>query len=607
MPATDDLPAASNFVRDLVVADNERARSVAGSRPASRRNRTATCTSATPRRSPSTSASPPSSAGLQPALRRHQPRHRGHELRRRNHRRPRLARLSDRRRAALRQRLLRAALRLGRAADHQGSRLRRRPGRRDDLGPAGRLRQPGVESPFRDRPIEENLDLFRRMRAGEFAEGSHVLRAKIDMQHENMQLRDPVMYRIRGVHHHRTGALWSIYPTYDWAHGQSDAIEGVTHSLCTLEFDSHRALYDWYLEQLPLPFEQPRQTEFARLELTHTVTSKRGSQARRGRHRRRVGRPADADAARTAAPRLPGVGDPRVLRLHRVSRTNSRHQIELLESFVRTELNRVALRRMAVLRPLRVVITNWPSTRRASRSSSSSSSTTTRRTPTTAPGRCRSAGAVHRAGRLQGRAAAEVLPLSPGKEVRLRGAYFVTATGIRHRRRRQRRRGAGHLRPRDAGRQRPRRSQGQVDDALGVGRPRDRCHGGAVRPAVRAEVPGEATGDPLDDLNPDSRELLLTGAKVEPGGAAARLLADVHRPATWCSSSGSATSPPTRCWTDARSRSTAPSASATSGPTSRSARTAGPRSADPHLRDPRRLHRCGRQPDRRQRRTARAS
>jgi len=112
--------------------------------------------------------------------------------------------------------------------------------------------RPGIESPHRDRPAEESLDLFRRMRAGEFAEGSHVLRAKIDMQHENMQLRDPVMYRIRGVHHHRTGALWSIYPTYDWAHGQSDAIEGVTHSLCTLEFDSHRALYDWYLEHLPL-------------------------------------------------------------------------------------------------------------------------------------------------------------------------------------------------------------------------------------------------------------------------------------------------------------------------------------------------------------------
>ena len=113
------------------------------------------------------------------------------------------------------------------------------------------------------------------MRAGEFADGSRVLRAKIDMQDENMQLRDPVMYRIRRGHHWRTGDEWVIYPTYDWAHGQSDAIEGVTHSLCTLEFDSHRALYDWYLNHLPLPSDKPRQTEFARLELTHTITSKR--------------------------------------------------------------------------------------------------------------------------------------------------------------------------------------------------------------------------------------------------------------------------------------------------------------------------------------------
>ncbi|MGI9644117.1 MAG: glutamate--tRNA ligase family protein, partial [Ilumatobacteraceae bacterium] len=135
--------------------------------------------------------------------------------------------------------------------------------------------RPGVESPHRDRPAEESLDLFRRMNAGEFAEGAKVLRAKIDMQSENMQLRDPVMYRILHASHHRTGDTWKVYPTYDWAHGQSDAIEGVTHSLCTLEFDSHRPLYDWYLDQLPLPSDQPRQTEFARLELTYTVNSKR--------------------------------------------------------------------------------------------------------------------------------------------------------------------------------------------------------------------------------------------------------------------------------------------------------------------------------------------
>jgi len=221
--------------------------------------------------------------------------------------------------------------------------------------------QPGVESPYRDRPAEESLGVFRRMRDGEFPDGAKVLRARIDMQHENMQMRDPVMYRIRNAEHHRTGDAWKIYPTYDWAHGQSDAIEGVTHSLCTLEFDSHRQLYDWYLEQLPLPFDQPRQTEFARLELTHTVTSKRKL------------------ATLVADGTVDGWDDPRMPTLRGlrrrgypaesirefcesvgVARTNSRNQIELLESFVRTRLNTSALRRLAVLRPLKVVIDNWP-------------------------------------------------------------------------------------------------------------------------------------------------------------------------------------------------------------------------------------------------------
>ena len=139
----------------------------------------------------------------------------------------------------------------------------------------GGFTTPGVDSPWRDRSVEENLDLFERMTAGEFAEGSRVLRAKIDMNHENMQMRDPVMYRIRDQHHFRPGDRWKVYPTYDWAHGQSDAIEGTTHSLCTLEFDSHRPLYDWYLEQLGQGRGRPRQTEFARLNLTHTVMSKR--------------------------------------------------------------------------------------------------------------------------------------------------------------------------------------------------------------------------------------------------------------------------------------------------------------------------------------------
>lgn len=226
----------------------------------------------------------------------------------------------------------------------------------------GGFTTPGVDSPYRNRSVDENLSLFEAMRSGEFSDGEKVLRAKIDMNHENMQMRDPVLYRIRREHHVRTGTDWIIFPTYDWAHGQSDAIEGVTHSVCTLEFDSHRPLYDWFLEQLDLPHEKPEQTEFARLQLTHTVTSKRRlkqlvddgvvdgwDDARMPtlRGMRRRGYPASA-----IREFMSHIG---------VAKANSTHDIELLESFIRTELNAAALRRMAVLRPLKVVITNWPS------------------------------------------------------------------------------------------------------------------------------------------------------------------------------------------------------------------------------------------------------
>ena len=169
------------------------------------------------------------------------------------------------------------------------------------------------------------------------------------------------MYRIRHTAHFRTGTAWCIYPTYDWAHGQSDAIEGVTHSLCSLEFDAHRQLYDWYLEHLPLPGDRPRQYEFARLNLTHTVTSKRGLSALIEQALVDGWEdPPPAHAAGPAPPGLPAGGDPGVLRPHRVARVNGVHEVELLESFVRTHHNRTALRRMAVLRPLEVVIDNWP-------------------------------------------------------------------------------------------------------------------------------------------------------------------------------------------------------------------------------------------------------
>ena len=207
----------------------------------------------------------------------------------------------------------------------------------------------GTNSPFRDRSVEENLELFRGMRAGEFADGEKVLRAKIDMAADDMWLRDPVLYRIRREHHQRTGTDWIIFPTYDWAHGQSDAIEGVTHSICTLEFDSHRPLYDWCLNQLDLPQEKPEQTEFARLNLTHTVTSKR-------RLRELV---EDGSVDGWDDPRMPTLRGlrrrgypPQAIRAFMdhigVAKSNSVHDIELLESFVRTELNATALRRMAV-------------------------------------------------------------------------------------------------------------------------------------------------------------------------------------------------------------------------------------------------------------------
>ncbi len=226
----------------------------------------------------------------------------------------------------------------------------------------GGFGQAGTESPFRDRTVEENLGLFRQMRDGAFADGDKVLRAKIDMDHPVMTMRDPVLYRIRRVPHARTGDGWLIYPTYDWAHGQSDAIEGVTHSICTLEFADHRPLYDWCLSHLELPHTKPEQTEFARLNLTHTVMSKRLLKALvddgtvdgwddprmptlRGMRKR--GYP--AEAIRTFVEEIG------------VAKTNSTVEIELLESHVRRHHNAHALRRMAVLDPVKVVITNWPS------------------------------------------------------------------------------------------------------------------------------------------------------------------------------------------------------------------------------------------------------
>jgi glutaminyl-tRNA synthetase len=235
----------------------------------------------------------------------------------------------------------------------------------DDLSPEeiraqrGDFYKPGKESPYRDRPVEENLNLFDRMRAGEFEEGTKTLRAKIDMSSGNLNMRDPVMYRIMKVPHHRTGDKWCIYPTYDWAHGQSDSIEGITHSICTLEFEDHRPLYNWFLDRLGV--HHPQQIEFARLNLSHTVLSKR----------KLLKLVNEGHVTGWDDPRMPTISGmrrrgfaPEAIREFceriGVAKANSVADISLLEHCLREDLNLRAPRVMAVLRPLKVVITNYP-------------------------------------------------------------------------------------------------------------------------------------------------------------------------------------------------------------------------------------------------------
>ena len=224
----------------------------------------------------------------------------------------------------------------------------------------GTLTTPGRNSPFRDRSVKENAELFARMRAGEFRNGERVLRAKIDMASANLNLRDPVIYRILNASHPRTGTAWHIYPSYDFAHGQCDAIEGVSHSLCTLEFEDHRPLYDWFLENLPVP-SRPRQYEFARLSMTHTVLSKRALTVL----------VRDGHVAGWDDPRMPtlaglrrrGVPPEAVRRFIRrvgVSKANSTVDDGVLDAAIRDVLNERALRRMAVLKPLKLTIENYP-------------------------------------------------------------------------------------------------------------------------------------------------------------------------------------------------------------------------------------------------------
>ncbi len=224
----------------------------------------------------------------------------------------------------------------------------------------GTLTEPGRNSPFRDRGVDENLDLFRRMRAGEFPNGARVLRARIDMASGNINLRDPVLYRILHAAHPRTGTAWSIYPSYDYAHGQSDAIEGITHSLCTLEFADHQPLYNWFLDNLPVP-SHPRQFEFARLNITYTVLSKRVlTELVRGGHVAGWDDPRMPTIAGFRRRGVPPVAIRDFIKSVGVARANSVVDVSMLDAAIREILNKDAPRRMAVLRPLKLVIENYP-------------------------------------------------------------------------------------------------------------------------------------------------------------------------------------------------------------------------------------------------------
>src|SRR5205809_4237907 len=286
----------------------------------------------------------------------------------------------------------------------------------------GTLTEPGKNSPFRDRSVAENLDLFRRMRAGEFPNGARVLRAKIDMAAGNINLRDPALYRILNAPHPRTGTKWHIYPSYDFAHGQSDAIEGITHSICTLEFEDHRPLYDWFLENLPVP-SRPRQYEFARLNMTYTVLSKRVlTELVRGGHVRGWDDPRMPTLAGLRRRGVPPAAIRDFVKRIGVAKANSVVDMAMFDFSVREILNRGALRRMAVLRPLKVVIENYPEGQ-----TEELEAVNNPEDPSAGSRRIRFGRElfVERDDFMEN-PPKKFFRLSPGKEVRLRYAYFIT-------------------------------------------------------------------------------------------------------------------------------------------------------------------------------------
>jgi glutaminyl-tRNA synthetase len=374
----------------------------------------------------------------------------------------------------------------------------------------GTLTEPGRNSPYRDRTVEENLDLFRRMRTGEFPNGARVLRAKIDMSSGNINLRDPVLYRILHAEHPRTGRQWSIYPTYDFAHGESDAIEHVTHSICTLEFEDHRPLYDWLIEHLPVP-SRPRQYEFARLNLTYTVLSKRF--LTRLVQEGHVAGWDDPRMPTLAGLRRRGVPPEAIREFVRrvgVARANSLVDVGMFEAAVRDVLNKSASRRMAVLRPLKLVIENYPqgqSEELEAVNNPEDVSAGTRLIP------------FGRELYIERDDFMENPPkgfyrLAPGREVRLRYAYFVTCREVV--------KNAADEIVELRCTYDPATRGGNAPDGRKV---RGTIHWVAASQAIPAEIrlynplftrpdPG-AEGDLMADLNPNSLEV-LDGAVVEP-------------------------------------------------------------------------------------------
>ena len=374
----------------------------------------------------------------------------------------------------------------------------------------GTLTEPGRNSPYRDRSIEENLALFRRMKAGAFPEGARVLRARIDMAAGNMNLRDPVIYRILHARHPRTGDTWKIYPTYDFAHGQSDAIEGVTHSICTLEFEDHRPLYDWLIEHLPVP-ARPRQYEFARLNLSHTVLSKR----------RLIQLVEDGHVKGWDDPRMPtlaglrrrGVPPAAIRDFARrigVAKADNLVEVAMLEHCIRERLNRAAERRMAVLRPLKVAIENYPEGRTEQLDAINNPNDPAAGSRPVPFGR---EIYIERDDFMED-PPGKFFRLGPGREVRLRYAYFITCQEVVKN---------------DVGEivelrctYDPETRGGDAPDGRKV---KGTLHWVSAEHGVRAEIrlydllfksetPG-AEGDVLDDLNPQSLEV-LADAVLEP-------------------------------------------------------------------------------------------